>query len=86
MPLLPGVTILNNKYRILRQFGEEGMACVWLAEALTFSSCLIALKEPRPDLSIHLQKEARQRYGSEVRVRAAPAQAGVPHMVRALTA
>jgi len=51
-----------------------------------FSSCLIALKEPRPDLPIHLQKEARQRYGSEVRVRAALAQAGVPHMVRALTA
>jgi WD40 repeat protein/tRNA A-37 threonylcarbamoyl transferase component Bud32 len=86
MPLQLGDTILNGKYRVISLAGEGGMARVWLAEELTFGRRKVALKEPRADLSSSLAQEIEERYQREVQVCAALEQAGVPNIVRALTA
>jgi len=85
MLIAPGSTILN-KYHILELIGEGGMARVYLAEEITFGNRRVALKEPRADLLPEDLEEVRRRYHREVQVCAALAQAGVPHIVRALTA
>ncbi len=86
MPLKPDDTILNGKYRVVRLIAKGGMARVWLAEELTFGGRLVALKEPRGDLLPDLAQEVRLRYQREVRVCAALEKAGVPNIVRAITA
>ncbi len=86
MPLKPDDTILNGKYRIVRLIAKGGMARVWLAEELTFGGRLVALKEPRDDLLPDLAQEVRLRYQREVQVCAALEEAGVPNIVRAITA
>ncbi|MGB4980119.1 MAG: protein kinase [Anaerolineae bacterium] len=86
MPLEPDKTILNGKYHIERILGEGGMARVWLAKEPAFHQRLVAIKEPRADLSADVREEVSQRYQREIMVCAALDGARVPHMVRALTA
>jgi serine/threonine-protein kinase len=85
MALQTGATILN-KYRIVKLLGEGGMARVWLAEELTFGKRLVALKEPRPNPLSDDAAEITLRYQREVQVCAELEQAGVPQIVRAITA
>ncbi len=85
MALQSGVTILN-KYRVVKLLGEGGMARVWLAEELTFGKRLVALKEPRPNPLSDDAAEIALRYQREVQVCAELEQAGVPQIVRAITA
>lgn len=85
MPITPDTTLLN-KYRIVRLLGEGGMARVWLAEELAFGNRLVAIKEPRPSAFSDDAAEIELRYRREVQVCAALEQAGVPNIVRAITA
>ena len=86
MNIQPGQVILNGKYRIEGLIGEGGMARVWLAEELTFGHRRVAIKEPRIVPQSALAQEIEERYRREVQVCAALEQAGVPNIVRALTA
>jgi eukaryotic-like serine/threonine-protein kinase len=85
MPITPDETILN-KYRILKLIGEGGMARVWLAEETAFAGRLVALKEPRRDLLPGQGEELQLRYQREVQVCAGLEAAGVPRIVRSITA
>ncbi len=82
----PGQTIVHGKYQLQRLIGEGGMARVWLAEELTFGHRRVAIKEPRTVPQSALAHEIEERYRREVQVCAALEQAGVPNIVRALTA
>lgn len=62
------------------------MARVWLAEELAFGQRLVAIKEPRPNPLSDDAAEIELRYRREVQVCAALEQAGVPNIVRAITA
>jgi WD40 repeat protein/tRNA A-37 threonylcarbamoyl transferase component Bud32 len=85
MPITPGETILN-KYRVIKLIGEGGMARVWLAEETTFAGRLVAIKEPRRNLLPGDRDEVERRYQREIQIGAALDAAGVPNVVRALTA
>jgi formylglycine-generating enzyme required for sulfatase activity len=84
-PLSQNQTILD-KYKITRSIGEGGMGRVWLAEEITFGNRQVAIKEARQDLPAADREEVRRRYEQEVRICADLAQAGAPHIVRAITA
>ena len=86
MPITGGESILNGKYRIIKLIGEGGMACVWLAEEVTFGNRLVAIKQPLPGLLPGKQEELQFRYQNEVYLCAALEKAHVPHVVRSLTA
>ena len=66
MALQPGVTILNDKYRILSLIGEGGMARVWLAEELTFGGRQVAIKEPRAGASSDDVADLQRRFQQEI--------------------
>jgi serine/threonine protein kinase len=80
-----GESILG-KYLIRELIGEGGMARVWLAEEIAFGKRLVAIKEPRSDLSPDEQTEMQSRFRKEVSVCAALEQANAPYIVRAITA
>ena len=45
MAIVASTTILNGKYKIIREIGQGGMGRVWLAEEVVFGSRPVALKE-----------------------------------------
>ncbi len=84
--LAPNQSILNGKYRIIRQLGEGAAARVWLAEEPRFGGRLVAIKELRRDLLTTGElEEQERRFYQEVRLAALLEQARAPHVVRALT-
>lgn len=71
MALQENQTILNNKYRVLRQIGEGGMARVWLAEELGVGRP-VAIKETlQGRIPAAKVREAEERFALEARIGAA---------------
>lgn len=85
MAIIASTTILNNKYKIVREIGQGGMGRVWLAEELVFASRLVALKEPRIDLPQAEFEEVMRRYNQEVQVNLALQKVQAPNIVPVYT-
>jgi formylglycine-generating enzyme required for sulfatase activity len=82
--LQPGLTILD-KYRIVKQIGEGGMARVWLAEEVTFDGRQVAIKEPKAGVDAEDAAELQRRFQQEISLTAALMQARAPNIVPAWT-
>ena len=82
MPVAPG-DLIREKYRPVKLIGQGGMANVWLAVDVEFDSRLVAIKEPRSDLSATEQEFVQERFRRELMVCAALTKAGVPNLVSA---
>ena len=78
-------TLLLNKYKIIRQLGEGGMAQVWLAEETALSNRQVAIKEPLPGLSIEENYILQARFEREVEVNGELVKADTPNIVRVIT-
>lgn len=85
MPLKPGQTILDGKYRILRLIGEGGFARVWLTEEPA-AGRQVAIKEiKREKLSGAERQEVEKRFADEIQIGARLFESEVPNVVRAIT-
>lgn len=78
-------TILNGKYKIVREIGEGGMGRVWLAEELVFGSRPVVPKEPRHRSSACRVGRGEQRYAQEVQINLALQKVDVPNVVPVYT-
>ena len=86
MPLKPGQSICNGKYKILELIGEGGFARVWKAEEPGFGHRLVAVKElKREQFSAQELEEFEHRFQREVEVSAALLEANVPNVMRTIT-
>ena len=85
MAIVASTTILNGKYKIIREIGQGGMGRVWLAEELVFGSRPVALKEPRTDLPPAELDEVKQRYAQEVQINLALQKVEAPNVVPVYT-
>ena len=85
MAIVASTTILNGKYKVIREIGQGGMGRVWLAEELVFGSRPVALKEPRTDLPPAELDEVKQRYAQEVQINLALQKVEAPNVVPVYT-
>lgn len=78
--------VLKDKYKIIHQLGQGGMAEVWLAEEITFGNRQVAIKVPKPSISEQESQILQARFQREVQVAAELSKADTPNVVKALTA
>ena len=85
MPISLNITILDEKYRILRLIGEGGMARVWLAEEPKFAGRRVAIKEPKRSAISFSEAELRRRFDQEIAIAKMLQSAHASHIVLAHT-
>jgi len=77
--------VIRNKYKIIKQLGQGGMAQVWLAEEIKMGNRQVAIKAPLPGISEQENQILRARFQREIKVSAELVKAETPNVVKALT-
>ena len=78
MSLAPG-TLVNGRYKILRQLGEGGFGAVYLAEDMRLGSKRVAVKERKEDGSLN-SAEAQRQFNLEAELLAKMDHIGLPRV------
>ena len=85
MTIISGILLINNKYKIIRQLGQGGMAQVWLAEEIKMGNRQAAIKVQLPGISDQGNQILQARFQREIEVSAELAKADTTNVVKALT-
>ena len=77
--------VLINKYKLMKQLGQGGMAQVWLAEEIKMGNRQVAVKVQLPGISDQGNQILQARFQREIEVSAELAKADTTNVVKALT-